>query len=66
MSDERLNDLEMKIAHQDAQLQELSDVVQKQYDKIDALEAKVGRLLSKIDESGGSGQDTPVDKPPHY
>jgi len=66
MSDDRLNDLEMKLAHQDQQIQELSEVLSAQYDKIDMLEARVKRLQGKLEEGGGSGQDTPVDKPPHY
>ncbi len=67
MCEERLNDLEIKVANQDQQIQELSEVLSAQYDKIDMLEARLNRLHSKVDEGGGgSGQETPVDKPPHY
>ncbi len=64
-TEKRIDNLEIKLAHQDQLLHELNEVLQVQYDKIDMLEARLKRLQDKVNE-GGSGQETPIDKPPHY
>lgn len=76
MSD--INDLESLIAHQDKQIQELNDVVTKQWQEIDALKKYMQMTKSKIQELEnnigelGAGEtisisdEAAANKPPHY
>jgi len=73
-----ISNLEMLIAHQDKQIQELNDVVTKQWTEIDGLKKYVQRTKSKIEELESSigelGQESGMsvadeaaaNKPPHY
>jgi SlyX protein len=65
MDEQRLIELEMKISHQDALLEELNEVVTKQQETIDLLEAKVKSLLQRFQDSA---EETAAhnEKPPHY
>ena len=60
----RIDELEMRLAHQDVALSELNDVVLSQWRKIEALERQMGRLNEEIQNIGPA--NVPVDKPPHY
>ncbi len=74
----KLGDLEVLIAHQDKQIQELNEVVTLQWTEIDNLKKYVQRTKSKIEELENSigelGQDSAMsvadeaaaNKPPHY
>ena len=64
MPDTRLDELEMRLAHQDKALGELNEVVLAQWRRIEALERQLARLNEELQdmESG----PVPVDKPPHY
>lgn len=68
MSDERLIDLETRIAHQDQALAELNDVVTDQQSRIMQLERLCASLAERVaaipeaPESGGERDE----KPPHY
>ena len=71
-------DLESLIAHQDKQIQELNEVVTRQWEEIDALKKYMQMTKSKIQELeeniGELGQQdgmsvsdaAAADKPPHY
>jgi uncharacterized coiled-coil protein SlyX len=73
-----INDLEVMIAHQEKQINELNDVVITQGREIEALKKYVQLTKSKIQELEsniselGSGEHTSVsdeaaaNKPPHY
>lgn len=73
-----IQDLEALIAHQDKQIQELNDVVTKQWNEIDALKKYMQMTKSKIQEIEnnigelGAGDNMSVmdeaaaNKPPHY
>jgi len=73
-----ISNLEMLIAHQDKQIQELNEVVIDQGKEIDALKRYVERTKSKLDEIensiGDLGQENTMsiadeaaaNKPPHY
>lgn len=66
--DDRLNELEVKMAHQEQQITDLSEMVSEQWKLIE----KLGGLLSKADArleslENNSSADGPLDeKPPHY
>ena len=68
MSEERLVDIEMKLAHQDQMLLDLNEVVIQQQAKIMQLEELCGSLVDRIRSIGEvlpdeSEQD---ERPPHY
>ncbi len=68
----RLDDMESHIAHQDGAIQDLSDMVLKQWDAIKALSADVKRLEEQLhaleDEVATGPGATPGEEPPppHY
>ena len=61
----RINELEMRLAHQDKTIGELSDLITAQWKKTEALERQLkrhGEELQSLSES-----DAPAhQKPPHY
>lgn len=66
--EQRISDLESHIAHQDATLQDLSDMTAQQWEIIDALKKKTERLTERVlaaEEAAKTpaGEDPP---PPHY
>ncbi len=68
MSENRLIDIETRIAHQDHALAELNDVVTDQQARIMQLETLVRSLaerLASLAEEGQSGAAVD-EKPPHY
>ncbi|MCV6576127.1 MAG: SlyX family protein [Cohaesibacter sp.] len=65
--EERIVDLEIQITHQATTIDELSDMVARQWDMIDRLGRQVGMLkgaLAELEE----GMEAPAanKKPPHY
>jgi uncharacterized coiled-coil protein SlyX len=76
MSEECLNDIEMKLMHQDRQITDLSDIVLVQGRQIEALQAKLRLAEEKLADVSQSLQEgekplsaTEIalrDKPPHY
>lgn len=68
MSEQRLNDLEIRFSHQDDFLHQLNQVVVEQQKQIERLEKEVLDLKRNINqESGVDGKRTLIDdKPPHY
>ena len=68
MTEERLVEIESKLAHQDQLVYELNDVVTDQQAKIMQLEALVESLLERV---RALGEATPAEsagdeRPPHY
>lgn len=70
---DRIIHMEATIAHQDRQIQDLSDMINAQWSEIERLKSRLERILSKIDtiESGTSEGNTvtemaALEKPPHY
>ncbi len=67
MIEERLNNLEIRFMEQDQKLSELSDMVSRQWDEIEALKRQ---LLSAKDRIVSLEDALPdpnsVEKPPHY
>ncbi len=65
---QRLDDLEQHIMHQDSTIQDLNDVTLQQWDAIKALHEKLARLEAKIQaaETAAEADMTPEPPPPHY
>jgi SlyX protein len=61
----RLNDLEIRVAHQDQTIAELNDVITAQWKKLDALERQMQRLGEEL-EAMDAGEIPANQKPPHY
>jgi SlyX protein len=68
MSEDRLIDLESKLAHQDQLLHELNDVVTEQQARIMQLEQLSTSLLERVRSIGEStpGDGAQDERPPHY
>ncbi len=65
---DRLTEIEIKIAHMEQSLGELSDVLYRQQSLLDRLEHRFDELRQQMEASAGSPEDNnPADeKPPHY
>ncbi len=61
----RLDDVEIRMAHQDKTIGELNDVITAQWKKIEMLERQLRRLDEEL-QGMDSGEAPPVQKPPHY
>ncbi len=68
MNEERLVDIEIKLARSDDMLEALNRVVYEQQKKIDRLEALYAALLHRMPESADNGADRNIEneRPPHY
>lgn len=68
MTEDRLVDIESKLAHQEYLLAELNDVITKQQENIMRLESLCDSLAQRMRSiSDALPADTPLDeKPPHY
>ena len=68
MSEDRLVDIESKLAHQDQLLLELNDVVTAQQAKIMQLEQLCSSLLDRVRSISESmpGDASADERPPHY
>ena len=66
--DNRLTEIEIKLAHIEQSLNELSDVMYQQQGLIERLERGYDQLRQRIQTDGEGSSDTnPADeKPPHY
>jgi SlyX protein len=61
----RVEELEIRMVHQDKMIADLNDVITAQWKKIEALERQLRRLDEEL--QGIDGSDAPpVQKPPHY
>jgi SlyX protein len=64
-TDSRINDLEVRMAHQDQTIADLNDVITAQWKKLDALERQLKRLSEEL-ETMDQGDVPANQKPPHY
>lgn len=62
---ERLEAVEIRLAHQDKMIADLNDVITAQWRKIDTLERQLGRLREEL-QSIEPQRTTPEPPPPHY
>ena len=68
MSEDRLVDIEVKLAHQDQLLVDLNDVVTGQQARIMQLEELCGSLVARVRSIGEALPDDGAqdERPPHY
>jgi SlyX protein len=69
ISEEKLINLEVEIAHQSHKVEELSDVVANQAREIDVLTRRVRMLMERLAEQDlATGSSVPLSdqKPPHW
>ncbi|MCH5373308.1 MAG: SlyX family protein [Planctomycetes bacterium] len=66
--DERITELEIKMAHVEDHLHALNVAIVRQQGHIENLELALGRLRDRLDASAesGSDDDSAAEKPPHY
>jgi SlyX protein len=64
-TDTRINDLEVRMAHQDQTIADLNDVITAQWKKLDALERQLKRMSEEL-ETMDHGDVPANQKPPHY
>ncbi len=63
----RLDELESRIAHQDATIDKLNDVVCAQWTTIDRLTQQMERLEQRMQQLGEhEAAEQPTELPPHY
>ena len=64
----RLDELEMRVVHQDQTIEDLNAAITAQWKLIERLERQVARLAERVaDSEQSTGQAAPVDQPPpHY
>ena len=63
----RLDELEMRVVHQDQTIEDLNAAITAQWKLIERLERQVERLAERVAEAEQSiGDPAPVDPPPHY
>ncbi len=66
---ERLQELEIKLAHVERALQQINDVVVRQQQEIDRLSQRGQQLLERLESMQSETDDdaaTRVELPPHY
>lgn len=67
VSDPRLIDLEMRVAHQEKTIGELNDMVTAQWKKIEALERQLRRMGEEMEALASAGDSPAANvRPPHY
>lgn len=78
MTPEKIEEIEMLLAHQERQIQDLSDMITLQGKEIAVLKTRLDRTQKKLvdmeEADGGAGQSESLsvteqaarDKPPHY
>ncbi len=68
MTEKRITELEVQLAHQTSTVDELNDMVAKQWHEIDRLKKQLTRLTGRLEQvehslPKGASEDAP---PPHY
>ena len=73
MTDDKLHALEIALTHQEEQIRDLSEMVEKQWKEIDRLKLRLDATLQKVTDienaSGKPMSTTDIaasEKPPHY
>ncbi len=65
--DTRIETLEIKVAHLERALQDLSDVLYRQQQRLDAHEARYQRLIERVEATDApAGPESKFEIPPHY
>jgi SlyX protein len=64
--DQRIDELEMRIAHQDKAIADLNEVVTSQWKKLEAMERQLRRFGEELEAQQSSEAPAANQKPPHY
>jgi SlyX protein len=62
----RIDELEMRVAHQDKTIAELNDVITEQWKKMEAIERQLRRFGEELEALESNEGPTANQKPPHY
>lgn len=65
-TDQRLTELEIALAHAERTIEELSDVVRAQVDRIAALERRAALVATRLAAVEESAAPAPVERPPPH
>ena len=65
---QRVDELEAHVAHQDGAIEDLNDVVLRQWKEIEALREQIVRLNNRLEGliEAGESDSGPEPPPPHY
>jgi SlyX protein len=66
LSDPRLIQLEMRVAHQEKIISELNDVVTAQWKRMETMERQLRRFSEELAELGSGDAPPANQRPPHY
>ena len=66
MTDKKFEKIEMVLAHQDRQIQDMSEMINAQWKQIEMLKRRLDMAQSKLSVLESSAGDSSRDKPPHY
>jgi SlyX protein len=64
--EQRIEDLEVRMAHQDKTIAELNDVITSQWKKLEMIERQLRRLGEELEAMDGGEGPAANQKPPHY
>lgn len=64
----RLTELEIHVSHQDQMIEDLSEIVRRQWDEVEALRRGLEKQTALLQEMGDEAQAAPLldQRPPHY
>jgi SlyX protein len=62
----RIDELEMRMAHQDRTIADLNDVITEQWKKLEMMERQLHRLGEELEAMEQSDAPAANQKPPHY
>jgi SlyX protein len=65
-TENRLDEMEIRIAHQDKTIVELNDVILAQWKKLEMLERQLRRLGEELEAMESGEGPSANQKPPHY
>lgn len=71
MGSDRIEALEIALAHAEAEIADLSDTCQQQWREIDAMKAEIGKLTRTLEAFARAAEEDkdqpdPNQRPPHY
>jgi SlyX protein len=64
--EQRIDDLEMRLAHQDKAVADLNEVVTAQWKKLEAMDRQLRRFYEELEAQQASDAPAADQKPPHY
>jgi SlyX protein len=64
--EQRIDELEMRLAHQDKVIADLNDIVTEHWKKLEAMDRQLRRFSEELDSSRAADTPAADQKPPHY